>query len=431
MPAAITEKRVVEIWQESLQGHDLKTITNEPIKVIYPGRRNDDRGADFKDAIIATGQGQLKGDIEIHVKTSHWWTHQHHRDPTYNRVILHVVYQNDTVKELVLENGFKVPTLALCGYIGQSEGALAPPLLPCRSNTRQITKVLDEAGEARLLARSTLFREMITKDGAGQALYEGVMTALGYSKNKAPMAELARRLPLQTLETLTVNNTPDNEYLARCQAYLAGAAGLLPSQRERLPVNEPAGSWAEKLENIWANGGEAACLSLSDWHFFKVRPGNHPLRRLAAVSHLLLRYREKGLLVWLEERFMEDNAFHSLEEGLMVAADGYWGCYMEFGVPAAGAAPALLGKERAGDIIINVLLPFAYARGPAAQGKRALDIYRQCRAPAENTLVKHMRQQLKLSRSFISNARQQQGLIHIYQTFCLEGGCGQCPLRKP
>ena len=118
MPSIITEKQVVGIWQDSLQGRaDLKTIDNEPVRVIYPGRRNDDRGADFKDAIIATSQRQAKGDIEIHVKTSHWWSHQHHLNPAYNRVILHVVYQHDTSQTITLENGFTVPTLALNDYI--------------------------------------------------------------------------------------------------------------------------------------------------------------------------------------------------------------------------------------------------------------------------------------------------------------------------
>jgi hypothetical protein len=251
------------------------------------------------------------------------------------------------------------------------------------------------------------------------------MTALGYSKNKAPMAELARYLPLQKLEAMAVNTAPDSEYLASCQSYLMGMAGLLPSQRGRL---NPTDTWAEKLENIWANGGEAACLSFSDWHFFKVRPGNHPLRRLASMSHLLLRYRPKGLLAGLEDSLTKDNAFHSLEQALVVIPEGYWRCYLDFGIPAVGAAPALLGKERAADIIVNVLLPFFYAGGTAAQGERALAIYRDCRAPAENTLVKHMRQQLGLGRYLISNARRQQGLIHIYQTFCLEGKCGRCPL---
>jgi len=433
-----TEKQVVGIWQDSLQGRaDLKTIDNEPVRVIYPGRRNDDRGADFRDAIIATNQRQSKGDIEIHVKTSHWWSHRHHADPAYNRVILHVVYQHDTSKTITLENGFTAPTLALHDYIGNDNNTCPLSPIPCRGigyseGARLIGDMLDEAGEARFLARAVSYRQTILQLGAGQALYQAIMTALGYSKNKETMAELSRLMPLAKVEALASEGISDEEYHARCQACLLGAAGLLPSQRAgRDKFSE---DWEERLENIWAALGTTESMSADDWHFFKIRPGNYPPRRIAAMSCLLLRYCHQGLSAGLEEKTkqaLEDNDGNALEAGLLVIADGFWRCYADFGIPSSGITPALLGKERAADIVINVLLPFCYAGSMAADGEKALNIYRKYRASAENTLVKHMRQQLGITRGFVNTARRQQGLIHIYQTFCLEGKCGQCPLVEP
>ncbi len=90
--AKVSEKQVVKIWQHQLLDRtELATEEGEPIKVIYPGRINDDRGADFRDAVIATSRGVVKGDIEVHIKSSDWRVHQHHQDQYYNRVILHVV----------------------------------------------------------------------------------------------------------------------------------------------------------------------------------------------------------------------------------------------------------------------------------------------------------------------------------------------------
>jgi hypothetical protein len=438
VPTAITEKGVLEIWQDSLQNRtDLLTEDNESVRIVYPGRRNDDRGADFKDAVIATGRKQLKGDIEIHVKASNWWAHGHHRDPAYNRVILHVVYQNDCEKAIVLQNGSSAPTLALHAYI-KTDSRPALPAIPCRNdfyrgNMSFIGRILDEAGEQRFLARAAYFKEAITQVGAGQALYRGIMTALGYSKNKQPMEELAGRMPLKKLATAS-DEMPDNQYLARCQALLTGMAGLLPSQRGGgYPNKEYLEDWEAKLENLWANSRERAYMSAADWRFFKVRPGNHPVRRLAAMSYLLLRYREKGLLDGLEEKLqeaVEDSGSCFLEQALLVAPDSHWGCYLDFGIAVSGIAPALLGKERAAEIVINVLLPFACAKGLAIQNEKAMEIYRHYSAPAENTLVKHMRRQLGISKPFIANARRQQGLIHIYKTLCAEGKCGKCPLNQ-
>ena len=50
------ESLVVKIWQHQLLDKtDLITEEGEPIKIIYPGRTNDDRGADLMDAVVLTG----------------------------------------------------------------------------------------------------------------------------------------------------------------------------------------------------------------------------------------------------------------------------------------------------------------------------------------------------------------------------------------
>jgi hypothetical protein len=447
MPAVFPEKRVLEIWQGSLQSRtDLVTEENEPIEIVYPGRLNDDRGADLRDAVIATSQGLLKGDIEIHVKSSSWWTHRHHQDPAYNRVILHVVYWNDAEKTIVLENGFKVPTLVLHNYVGAPAARGIPaaiPPMPCRNAvhrcyTSLISQLLEEAGEQRFLSVAAHFRKVIAKCGAGQALYRGIMTALGYSKNKEAMAELANRMPMARLAATALGGAPENECLAQYQARLIGMAGLLPSQRGvAFRTDYPADAWADKLENIWSTGGETAVMSADDWRFFKVRPGNYPVRRLAAMSYLLLRYRREGLPAGLQgilQTAAINDAGRSLELSLLVNPDSFWGRYLDFGQPGGGVIPALLGRERAAEIVVNVLLPFAAAAGftdgPPELSRKALGIYREYRAPAENTLEKHMRKQLGIGRHLSNSARRQQGLIHIYKTRCSQGKCDECPLGE-
>ncbi|MFA5308843.1 MAG: DUF2851 family protein [Dehalococcoidales bacterium] len=442
MPPSFPEKLIQEIWQGALQRRkDLVTAAGGPVEVIYPGRRNDDRGADFRDAVIATGQGLLKGDIEIHTLSSSWWAHRHHLDPTYNRVVLHVVFWDDAGRAAELANGFTVPTLALHGYYATAEikspALTVSPFMPCRRTRpglKTITGLLDAAGLARFQSQADTFRETLARYGPAQSLYAGIMTALGYSKNKEPMAELAACLPLAGLTAATPAGMPESECLALYQGLLIGAAGLLPSQRGGRFSGRPADAWENTLENAWASYGEAPALSPGDWRFFKVRPGNHPVRRLAAMSRLLLRYRRQGLLDGLREVLREaaaDKNTRCLELSLAVEADSFWGCYLDFGVEAVNAAPALLGRERAAEISVNVILPFAAAGGfsgaPPDLPWQAREIYSACPAPAENALVKHMRQQLGIGRA-AATARRQQGLIHLYKTRCSQGKCPGCPL---
>jgi hypothetical protein len=444
----LPESRVVKIWQDCLAGRtDLVTEEDGPIEVVYPGRLNDDRGADLRDAIVAIGHSLRKGDVEIHVRSSSWWGHGHHRDPLYNRVILHVVYQHDVAAATILQNGRRVPTLALARYIAGtvSRDAGVYPLdrrpMPCREmidsrDHRVIGDILDIVGDGWFQARAAEYKNRLSQAETDQVLYQGIMGALGYVKNKVPMLELARRLPLSHLLKVAPAGIADDECLTRYQALLLGKAGLLPSLApRRFQGNSICRTWVDQLEGAWAVWGETATMSASDWCSFKVRPGNSPRRRLAAMSYLLCRFRERGLLPVLVreiERAAADRDCRGLKEFLLVGADGFWAENLDFGLPCHGVAPALLGESRAGVIVANVLLPFAVAWGKSATrvglAEKALDIYRRYPTLAENTLERHMRRQLGINRFLVNSARRQQGLLYIYKTFCSQGKCDDCPL---
>jgi hypothetical protein len=449
MTSVFTESQVVKIWQELLpERNDLITEEDGPVRVVYPGRPNDDRGADLRDAVITTGRGTRRGDIEIHVNSSSWRGHRHHQDPLYNRVILHVVYHHDAAASTVLQNGCKVPTLVLEKYIGNGAGRYAWPgpgsgavSMPCRDVFARRGsdfggRILDAAGDRRFAAKVAELRAGLSGGGASQSLYQGIMGALGYAKNKSAMVELARRMPLGRLLASASREKTDEAYLVHCQALLTGTAGLLPSQRGRYCRGDSgSGGWVGRLEEAWAAYGQAETMSPGDWCFFKIRPGNLPGRRIAAVSYLLLRYRDDGLQTGLMQQLRKvapDDSKSELENSLLVMAEGYWEGHLDFGVPVSRPAPALLGMNRAGVSVVNVLLPFAAVRGQAENSpglsRKAGEVYRCHSVLPSNNLERHMSRQLGIGRYRINSARRQQGLIHIYKIYCVQGRCGECPL---
>ena len=89
-------------------------------------------------------------------------------------------------------------------------------------------------------------------------------------------------------------------------------------------------------------------------------------------------------------------------------------------------------KRYATHIIVNVLLPFAAAWGRLTSrtglAVKALDLYRRYPRLCENTVERHMVNQLKISRYLVNSAQRQQGLIHIYKTLCAQGRCCDCPI---
>ena len=426
----LMESEIIKVWQyQLLDRKGLSTEDGEPIEIIYPGRINDDQGADFRDAVIATSRGLMRGDIEVHVKSSSWRGHRHHRDVAYNRVILHVVMWHNTKIATNLQNGRKIPVLALYKYIQNPAEPLPnwisfPSALdmPCRKVARflppgTLVGFLDKAGEERFSAKATTFRADLAQTEASQSLYQGIMGAMGYSKNKLPFLELARRLPLGVIESMSRSSMSDEECLNHQQAILLGTAGLLPSQcQDRHQENGLGSKWVDTLEGLWASSHGADAMSADAWHLFKVRPRNSPILRLVAMSHLLIRYREKGIfkeLINLVREVPVSRGYRRLEEGLLVTA---------------------LGHGRAADITVNVLLPFTFAWSQFTYqpelGSKTFDLYRCHPKLSVNSVERHMVTQLGLSNGLVNSAQRQQGLIHTYSSLCTQGRCSDCWLSQ-
>jgi len=451
MPNNLSESQIIKVWQHQLLDRTgFVTEGGEPIEIIYPGRINDDQGADFRDAVIATSRGLIKGDIEVHVKSSGWREHQHHRDVVYNRVILHVVMWHNTKTATYLQNGREIPILALHRYtktpISQwSNLACFPSSLnmPCLKVGQRLTAgtmagFLDRAGEERFLAKAARFQTDLAQMEASQSLYQGIMGALGYSKNKLPFLELAHSLPIQILESKISGEISDEECLVRQQALLLGTAGLLPSQRQdRHRGNGLEDKWIDKLEKLWSFPHHTEAMSPDAWHLFKVRPNNSPVRRLVAMSYLLLHYRGKGILEELVDLVKEapvSRGYLGLEKGLLVTTNGYWVSHFDFGSSSRMRSPTLLGRGRAANIVVNVLLPFTFAWSQFTSQpeleRKAFELYRRYPKLAVNSVERHMTAQFGLSSNLVNSAQRQQGLIHIYNSLCTQGNCNSCPLRQ-
>jgi hypothetical protein len=109
IPKTVSEEFLCFIWENRLYFADnLKTIDNELLEIIHPGRRNSHSGPDFFNAKIKIGETLWAGNIEIHKKASDWERHHHSGDKAYENVILHVVEQAD--RQIMRENGTKIST---------------------------------------------------------------------------------------------------------------------------------------------------------------------------------------------------------------------------------------------------------------------------------------------------------------------------------
>ena len=426
-----SEKQVALIWQQ-LVGKKLHSLEDELVSVIYPGRTNGDNGPDFRDAVIQNNSHLTKGDIEVHVKSSDWYSHEHHADAEYNNVILHVVMWHDCNSATLLQSGKPVPLICLSDAL-RHQAYLLPHQLPCFQILKRIDKqtlgqLLHTAGETRFKQKALHFQVELKQEEVGQVLFRGMMRALGYAKNTTPFEDLADRMPLNSLEF--------REGLLPKQALLLGTAGLLPSQRRQGEYTTE--KEIQELERIWQSvGKKVKSMKEGNWNLSHIYPNNSPVRRIIAQSYLLERYCKGKLLSGILQLVKEaplPMGYHVLENSLTVVGDGYWRDHFDFYVGNKTKISALLGNSKASEIGVNVILPFAFSCGELANEanltEKAMELY--CNYPklAENGLTQHMRKQLDFEEPFGFTACHQQGLIHIFKNYCREGKCSQCSLAS-
>ena len=104
------------VWKyQLLCVSSLETTRKEELSVLSSGVHNHDAGPDFLNAQIRISNQLWVGNVEIHLKSSDWYWHQHEIDENYDAVILHVVWDHDV--EVFMKNNRPIPTLELKNFV--------------------------------------------------------------------------------------------------------------------------------------------------------------------------------------------------------------------------------------------------------------------------------------------------------------------------
>ena len=402
--APIPERLLARLWQEraARQGW-LRTSRGQRLRVIYPGRPGRTAGPDFRSALLEVeGEGLVRGDVEIHLRQRDWQGHGHGQDPAYNGVALHAALEVDAAPAATLHSGGRPLVVSLAPLL---EGADAPAAsaqeglwallaqrgYPQPATAEEASLLLDRAGDARFLGKSSRFREFLREQSPEQTLYEGMLEALGYHQNQQPFLKLAGRAPYQALARAT-RAIPAAGRAPAVEVWLLKLSGLLPTEA------------AAAVELPRAGFGPP--MSGAEWHCFRLRPANHPRHRIAGAARLVARFLEPGLVTGL---------------GRVAAGSGPRDLTAALTVAGSGGGTAYIGSARARDLAVNVVLPFfhglATLQGDAASGEPYLRLYQRFGKLQENGLTLEMAGQLLPAggTDLLKTARRQQGLIHLHR----------------
>lgn len=426
----IAEILLAQIWNSQWFHQPLQTSSGEIVRVVYPGVWTHGFGPDFSGAMLEIGGRLRTGDVEIDLDISGWREHGHDRNPAFDSVLLHVVARDDQQSPVRTSSGQPVPRVNLIPFLygPLDEFPETPGLRPlgaigfdtCAPGpAAQQPELLDEifrrAGDRRMQERVSAISGELACDPPAQVLYARLLDALGFSRNRSPMAELAARLPYGQLSTEIAERGPADRFW-RSAALLLGVAGFLPLAPRDAAMGELEPRQIKRVEDIWSTTGEPwrnLTIAPGFWTMSRSRPASHPVRRLLAMAMLA------------------SKSGASLVESLVSLVTGLQ--------PRRAVRSWLvddnpyLGADHAHEVIVNVVVPFAIAYGESADQPDVVDaaaaLWQSLPGGRGNAVTRKTLRQISGDAGFRPrSARAEQGLIHINRHGCSQMRCYECPV---
>jgi hypothetical protein len=165
-------------------------------------------------------------------------------------------------------------------------------------------------------------------------------------------------------------------------------------------------------------------LPKKTWKLSGTRPLNHPQRRLAALALIACHWPKL-------RRSTEARDFAGLEKLFAALDHPFWKFHYTLTAEPAGRPMAILGESRVTDILANVFFPFWFAEDESISAD-----YQKLPSRLTNRKIETAATRLfgDDSRRFelLKSVAHQQGLLQIYEDFCLQdhSDCDECPFPE-
>lgn len=393
------------------------SISGKPIIILKFGDLNNDAGPDFFNAQIKIDNITLIGNIELHLKTSDWLKHKHQNNPSYDTIILHVVYEHDieiaqntahNVEVVELKNFIEEKTIL--NYLGLINSKTD---LPCAKQLKNVNdlqfsswlqRMAVERLEVKLERIENLFGQF--NGDYSQTFYTLLLSNFGFKVNSLPFELLAKHLPLTVLLKHADN-------LMQLEALLLGCSGFFNEQFNDKYICELQNEF-EYLQAKYS----LIPLSKFIFKFNKMRPANFPTVRLAQFA-LLIHQQSQFLLN--PQSYID---FKSVLNCLKLESDNYFkNHYKPDGNKITNNI--VFGEVSKENVIINTIAPFFFFYSKKTFQPNfsdyALEFLARCGVEKNKKTKLFPGKQ-----AILKNASDSQGIINLYDNYCSKKQCLKC-----
>lgn len=405
------------VWQfQNWSDVALYTTNNKRVQVLHAGSINVDAGPDFFNAQIIVGKQRWAGNIEIHIRSSDWYAHNHHQDKRYNAVILHVVWEHDV--EVYREDETPIPVLELKGYVAKNLLTNYQQLkdkptawIACQDQLASVSKfTIDSWLERVYFERLERKAKELIKDAEQNKyhwealLFSNLARNFGLKVNGEAFYQMAMSIPFHVVQKCQANSL-------QLEALFMGQSGLLEDVIDDVYYKQL------QAEFRFLRSKFSLTPIASPPKFFRLRPYNFPTIRLSQLASL---YHANSALFSEWIKGMEITDFYSKYK---VKATDYWDSHYNFGVPSTMRSKQL-SKSFIDLLLINTLVPlqFVYSNYIGEENSEAIIALIE-QLPAENNSIISNYKKYGVK---AENALQSQALLQLYTNYCMPKRCLSC-----
>jgi hypothetical protein len=407
------------IWQyKKFDFLDLRTTNNEKLSIIKVGEFTQLAGPDFFNAQIEIDQQKWAGNVEIHIKSSDWYVHNHERDDNYDSVILHVVWEHDAA--IFRKDNSEIPVLEMKNYVSttlvqQYEKLKATKSwIFCENEIKTIPSFVFKNWQERLFFErlerksnpiETLLLE--NKNDWEATFFCFLAKNFGLNTNGESFFKIAQSIPFSILrkEAFEVENI---------EAIFFGSSNLLENDKED--------NYFKNLKQRWEyiqNKHRLQLVYIETVQFFKHRPDNFPTIRLSQLANLYHTHQN------LFSKSINAKNIEELYQIFQISVTDYWKVHYNFDKVSPNK-PKFLSKTFIDLLIINTIIPFRFAYEKSL-GKETSEenIEFLEKISAEKNAIINKFNAIGITSK---NAFETQSLLQLKNEYCDKSKCLQCSI---
>ena len=408
------------VWQHQLFSN-LKLISTDGQEVVVSsvGTPNEQSGPDFFNAKITIADVLWAGNVEIHVKSSDWYLHEHEKDENYDSVILHVIWEDDVAIYDV--NNQQISTLVLKDIVPQHIIENYNQLMlkkkrwiPCENVISDVDNFVLSNWKSqlyfeRLEQKTMLVNDLLLKSNNDYeaVLFSLLMKNFGLKTNGDAFLKLASLIDFSILRK-------ERYDALKLNALLYGQAGFLKNHIEdayflKLKSEYKYLKYKYQLKEV--NG---VCFQ-----FFKMRPNNFPTVRIAQI--VALYHQQESLF----SKLMSITKIEDYYKLFAVKLNKFWDTHYTF-QKASPKRVKKITKSFVDLLVINTIIPIKFNYYKSIYKEIDEDFFNVIRdlCPEKNGIISKFKDLGILSK----NAFDTQALLQLKNNYCAKKRCLQCAI---